>query len=447
MFTVSERTADAGTPRRSFTGGLDWDLRFRQNTYKLDGQASFSHLRLPGGEQSPVTGYAGGVGFDRVRGIWTYNFGLELFDNRFNPNDLGRLRRGNFLRMSAGLGHQINGNRPFGPFRRAGLRLFSWQKWVYDTRDNQGAGFFLSTNWQTRGFQSIEFRIFGDYLFGGVDPFETRGLGPWERPRQINFNTEFKTDSRRSWQLQPTARVTLYEQAGLDYSTGLETRWNAGSRLRLSAEMNLGKGVNRTAWAANESLVRHPEKGWGIGNERSTPASLDNDAYTFFTGHEALDPVLSGLVPYEGFEDRYYVPVFGRRDTRSVDFSLRSTITFSPNLTLQVYGQLFVAKGRFDDFSVLTNPETLVPIEDYPKRYDFSISSFQSNVVLRWEYRSGSTLFLVWSQARRSSATIDPFDLTGRSPFDESALSQFGETFDLFPTNVFLVKLNYKILR
>ncbi|WP_456425370.1 DUF5916 domain-containing protein [Rhodocaloribacter sp.] len=447
MLTTHERTAAAGSRRRSFAGGLDWDLRMHRNTYKFDGQVSFSHIRIPGSDLDPVTGYAASAGFDRVRGVWTYNFGLELFDDRFNPNDLGRLRRGNFVRMSAGMGHQINGNRPFGPFRRASLRLFSWQKWVYDTRDNQGAGFFLSTSWQMRGFQSIEFRIFGDYLFGGVDPFETRGLGPWKRPRQINFNTVFRTDSRRSWQLTPSGRVTLYDHAGIDYSTGLKSRWNAGSRLRLSAEVNLSKGVNRTAWAANESFARHPDKGWGIGAERGSPASLDNNEYEFFTGLDALDPVFSGLTPYEGFKDRFYFPVFGRRDTRTVDFSLRSTITFTPNLSLQVYGQLFVAKGRYDDFSLLTTPETLVPIDNYPKRYDFSISSLQSNVVLRWEYRSGSTLFFVWSQSRRSNATINPFDLTGRSPFDADVFSQFSETFDLFPTNVFLVKLNYKFLR
>ena len=40
---------------------------------------------------------------------------------------------------------------------------------------------------------------------------------------------------------------------------------------------------------------------------------------------------------------------------------------------------------------------------------DFNTLSFRSNVVLRWEWRPGSTLYVVWQQSlarhRRSSAT------------------------------------------
>ena len=31
---------------------------------------------------------------------------------------------------------------------------------------------------------------------------------------------------------------------------------------------------------------------------------------------------------------------------------------------------------------------------------DFNVKQFRSNLVLRWEYRPGSTLFAVWSQGR-----------------------------------------------
>ena len=31
---------------------------------------------------------------------------------------------------------------------------------------------------------------------------------------------------------------------------------------------------------------------------------------------------------------------------------------------------------------------------------DFNVESFRSNLVLRWEWRAGSTLYLVWQQDR-----------------------------------------------
>jgi hypothetical protein len=37
---------------------------------------------------------------------------------------------------------------------------------------------------------------------------------------------------------------------------------------------------------------------------------------------------------------------------------------------------------------------------------DFNTTSFQSNVVLRWEWRPGSTLYLVWQQSRDERETI-----------------------------------------
>ncbi len=446
MFTAFERRDPDLDPRRSIAGGVDWDLRMGRNTFKWDGQVSATSRALPGTGEAPEQGFAFSTGFDRLRGIWTYSVGFDLFDDHFNPNDLGRLRQGDFMRISTGFGHQINDNRPFGPFRRASLRFFSWQKWTYSDRLKQGAGFFLSSNWETRGFQEIEVRFFSDYLLGAYDPFETRGLGPWKRPPQINARTSFQTDSRRSWNFEPSTSLTLYDHAGTDFSVGLKSEWNAGDRLGFTANVNLNEGRDRTAWVANETFALLDNHTWAIGTSSVSPASLADDAFRPLENRDGLDALFAPLSPYEGFSDRYFVPIFGRRDTRSLDISLRSSVTFTPNLSLQLYGQLFVASGRYDQFSLLQDRDTLTPFDGFPKRYDFSRRSFQSNVVLRWEYRPGSTIFIVWSQARSTRETIDPFDLTGRSPYDTATLTRLGDTFDLFPTNVFLIKLNYKFL-
>ena len=38
--------------------------------------------------------------------------------------------------------------------------------------------------------------------------------------------------------------------------------------------------------------------------------------------------------------------------------------------------------------------------------FRFNVQSFRSNVVLRWEWRAGSTLYLVWQQDRSARETF-----------------------------------------
>ena len=64
---------------------------------------------------------------------------------------------------------------------------------------------------------------------------------------------------------------------------------------------------------------------------------------------------------------------------------------------------------------------------------DFSLLSFNANVVVRWEYRPGSTIFLVWSQVRDDFNEVPQFTF-GRG---------MNELFDLGSKNVFMIKMNY----
>ncbi|MFQ5569063.1 MAG: DUF5916 domain-containing protein [Rhodothermales bacterium] len=430
--------------RRSFTGGLDWDLRSASNTYKFDGQISTTHRTQPGNASDPESGFSLTAGFDKTRGIWTFSSGITIISDDFNPNDLGRLRRNNYTNIFAGFAHQINGGDPFGPFRRASLRFFTGDGLSYREGLDLGLGFFFFSTWQFHGFQEIELNVNSDYLLGGYDVSETRGLGPRSKPRQISFRTSYETDSRRIWQLQPSARLELFGDGGRAYNLGMGAEWNVNARVNLSTRVGYGWDDGVTAWVSNEAFTLL-EDGWGIG-EASRRSPGPDDTFRAFDDQGRLDDIFSTVEPYDDL-GRFFVPVFGERDTRSFDLTLRGDVTFSPTLSLQLYGQLFVARGRYDRFSVLRDRDTLSPLDSYPKQHDFAFSSFQTNTVLRWEYRPGSTLFIVWSQSRRGNQALDPFDETSHSPFDQRSTDQLLDTFDIFPTNVFLVKLSYKFLR
>ncbi|HMB91753.1 MAG TPA: DUF5916 domain-containing protein [Rhodothermales bacterium] len=431
----------ADEQRRAFAGGTDWDLRFKNNTYQLEGQASVSHRRLLD-EGNQETGFSTNASFGKIQGVWGFSTGFIVISDDFNTNDLGSLRRDNYMNVNGSVSHEINGGQPFGPFQRAAVEVSGGNGFAYADHTDVGLGIFVFSNFETRRFQSIDLNIRSDYLIGGYDLFETRGLGPRAKPREVTFGGSFETDSRRAWQLEPGAEIEFKDDGGRSYEAELELDWNMSQHVSLSFEISHDWEQNQTAWASNASFAPL-EDGWGVGEDRSVPS--DETVFHAFDDGGLLGDILAVRGPFDE-AGRFYLPVFGQRDTRSMDLTLRSGITLSPTLSIQLYGQLFAARGRYDDFSLLQDRDTFAPLPTYPKRHDFAFNSFQTNTVLRWEYRPGSTLFLVWSQVRNGDDVLDVFDRS-RSPFDQSSAALLTDTFDLFPTNVFLLKLNYKFLR
>ena len=138
---------------------------------------------------------------------------------------------------------------------------------------------------------------------------------------------------------------------------------------------------------------------------------------------------------------------FAHLEQSTLSFTWRLGYTFTPNTTLQVYASPFVSKGTYSDVREIGSPRA----EDYDERYQpyddpevaddpggFNVQEFRSNVVFRWEYRPGSTLFLVWSQGRQVEQ-----DLEG----DNSFRGDFSDLFQLRPENTFLVKMSYWLAR
>ena len=176
----------------------------------------------------------------------------------------------------------------------------------------------------------------------------------------------------------------------------------------------------------------------GVQNPWNSPALPHSD-----DGGRIESGILDEISTHESTSMTTYVPIYGRRDNRSLDLTVRSNITFTKDLSLQLFSQLFVARGAYKDFSILQNPETYAAFSNYPKQHDFSINSFITNVVLRWEFQPGSSLFLVWSQSRYTNEDVDPFNPHNLQFYDNSTRNQIQDTFGLFPDNVFLIKLNY----
>jgi hypothetical protein len=165
--------------------------------------------------------------------------------------------------------------------------------------------------------------------------------------------------------------------------------------------------------------------------------------------------------------DRY---IFASIDRKTISASLRINLNLSPDLTFQYWGQPFVSTGRYYDHKYILDPmasrysnrfhtytasqltagndylidENADGINDYIfGKTDFNYKAFLSNLVVRWEYSPGSSVYLVWSQTRsgyNSTGIMDYFndmgDLFNRKLFKED------DNYDL--KNVFLVKFSYR---
>src|SRR2546423_382366 len=147
--------------------------------------------------------------------------------------------------------------------------------------------------------------------------------------------------------------------------------------------------------------------------------------------------------------------VLGALDRTTTSLTTRLDLAFSPTLTLQLYGQPFLSAGAYSQFKEVVAPRArnfadrfraiapelrdnvynsdlngdgIVDIQfDNPA---FNVREFRSNTVLRWEYRPGSTFFVVWSQGRQSDS-----DKTFQLSRDAT------ELFRATPENVLLFKM------
>jgi hypothetical protein len=139
---------------------------------------------------------------------------------------------------------------------------------------------------------------------------------------------------------------------------------------------------------------------------------------------------------------------FARLDQVTTSATLRLNYTFKPTMSLQAYMQPFVSKGTYTRVRQLSSTPRA---ENYDARFTpfddpavttnpggFNFKEFQSNLVYRWEYRPGSTLFVVWNEGRQGYANQEGFTNFG---------SDIRNLMSLHPANTILVKMSYWLNR
>lgn len=441
ILTYYYSPAESGTGWQSTTGGIDWDLRFNNNKYGFEGIVAFSDRNPLLPDKKGEEGFMSGLVLRKRQGIIDGHLTLLLFTDKYNPNDIGWISfEQNWYQLWSNLNYKINKGKPFGSFQRGEISLYYTRRYSYLEWYNMGGNVNLNSSLITKNFRTIKFGARFNDLLGGYDLWETRGLGIWGKPKAVEMSGEFSTDERRNWKLTPKLTVKKYDNKGSEYGIDFQSILNTGTRLSLQFNMKGNWEVNKTAWVSNESFMIE-NKVWKIGNISASPDNLEYNNFVAFDDEGMLGNIMADVNQYK--PDQYYVSVFGTRDTRSFDMTARGALTFTRKFSLQLYTQLFVAKGIYDNFSILSNPDYMADFPAYPKRRDFNYKNLQSNFVARWEYRPGSTIYFVWSHSRNRRDDMNPLAPWGASIYEQSLGEQLSDLFRIFPKNSFMIKIDY----
>ena len=335
------------------------------------------------------------------------------------------------------------------------------------------------------GFQSASDRLVMDTNFQYSQPNPGRILRQWSvrgSPDAVwNYAGDRVLDrSERQLQLAVPELLGRRDQIRLRPSARRRSAdaWGPLARTpsRLEGNLNFNSDGRRTT-------VGRLSYQWAVdrANSWSSDVSFDltanpNERLTIQFGpalsqrHESAQYVSSVEDPLaaQTFGRRY---IFGGLDQTTVSFEARVNVTFTPTLSLQLYIEPFISTGDYRELKEFKRPGTFNFLEygtdvgtisqDSGGNYsidpdgngpaaqfalsdsDFSYRSLVGNAVLRWEWRPGSTLFLVWQQSRISSLTGD--GVSGTDPWI-GGFDLGRDVSDMFTTpadNIFVIKVNY----
>jgi hypothetical protein len=410
MMTAANRHVTSSTsfvPSQAYTGGIDWDWRVKQK-YAVRGywagstihgtpeaiddlqQSTVHSFQRPDADYldhdpsaTSLNGYTTSLSLQKIAGS-NVRFSSFYGDKSpgFDINDVGFMRRADLRSMSNWM--QWRNERPNRWRRSWRWNLNQWASWNHggdrlDLGGNVNAHWVFINNWSTGLGVTRNARWFNDRATRG-------GPGAYANPN-LTFWQYVNTDDRRS------LMFSNFLIKGGDRLGSSVTQLNPSATWRPSSFLSVSLGGR---WERNRDDAQ-----W-----------LEN------TG------------------DGHYV--FGHLEQTTVALTFRTNYTITPQLSIQVYAEPFVSAGDYGPFKELVAGRA----PGYGDRYapfaygsnpDFNYRSFRTTNVLRWEYKPGSALFVVWQQGREDTLDHGQFQF-GRD---------FAGIFDAPVRNVFLVKLSY----
>ena len=368
----------------AYVGAGDVHVKWRDNDYRLYTRLAASRA---GQEDERDTGWEGALYFQKSGGAFGGQAYMDAQSPGFEANDLGYMRRNDRVQAGVHVYHQKLD--PWWLARRSGFNLNFWNHWNF-------AGERLARGVNFNSWNNLHnywgFWMGVSHNLDAVDDLATRGGPLMLSPASTWIGMNVWADDRKpvSGRLWSNLR---WGRGGDNLGSWVGFNLELRPLSRLSLEIGPGYGYNRdfAQWVEN----------------------ADDDG--------------------DGEDDRF---IFGELESRVFEIGLRGDWAFTPALSLQLYMQPFVSVGDYGAIKELARPRSYefrpyAGLEDNP---DFHRRALRSNLVLRWEYRPGSTLFAVWQQSR-------DHDFDGADPEFRPA-DDLTRAFADDGDSIFLIKLN-----
>lgn len=365
--------------------------------------------------RTSLSGYAAQLAVTKVSGgHWGGNLAYQEKSPGYETNDLGFAQTVGRRGISTDTHYEQT--RPGRLFRYWIVGVLSGNDWNYDG-DHTTSYVGNIINVTLHNFWSVNYNMF--HYFESADDQLTRG-GPLSRqPRNTNWNLSIFSDGRGA--LTYGWRSSLFHDAA--------GSWN----------VNVGP-----------SIEVQPSSGVHLAFEPSFTRAHTASQFV----QPVTDPTATATFGVR--------TVFAQLEQRELALDTRVDWIFSPTLSLQLYVQPLISAGDYSRFKEFSTPgryefaeygtdQGTISRDDASGSYavdpdgagsaptfqiqdpNFNFRSLRANLVLRWEYRPGSTIFLVWQQARQGVAPVGDFRF-GRD---------FGGIFDAPSTNVLAVKATW----
>jgi hypothetical protein len=420
-------------PSDAYTGGLDLKHHWKDKEYYIDGRLIGSYLsgsteamtalqkssaryyQRPGADyldfdtsRTTLSGYGGKLKIGKgSKGFWRYSTDISWLSPGLELNDLGYMNSADAVRNENELSYFVN--KPVSIFRTYKITLEEFNAWNFNGT-YLGSGGHLAFTSEFKNQMSFQANMIyhskaldTKILRGGDDmmmPYSLLSFGGLHTDYSkkiavgVDYSYEYTgNNSARSYQIQPVITIRPF------------------STFKLEMTANY------------------------IGNK-------DNLQY---------------IATKDFSSDKRYI--LGSIDQTTLGITLRMDLNITPEFSIQYYGSPFISRGKYSRFKHVTDPvadgyndrfalyqntnltdgeyqldENSDLVTDYAiENPDFNFHQFRSNLVAKWEYRLGSFIYLVWSGERTGN--------TGSS--QASVKESYKQLRNIFPNNIFLIKLNY----
>ncbi len=440
MLTATNRKINEGhlsfMNDAAYTGGFDFQKLWKDKTYSLSFKGIFSHIQgsknaislvqtssrryfqRPDAdhlhfdpEKTTLSGHGGILSFQkRGKGHWSYSANLSWSSPGLELNDIGYIRVADKFLFFSEVSYRHWD--PFGIFNEIKISGYRWDVWNFG-REKLNSGLSLGLDFKFKNFWTLV--TFWEWIDKELNVDSLRGGPAVLIPPQWFHATRVTTDIRKNlvFSIYHHDHFSKENNMLMNYSTiGID--WKPNKSFQFSFQPGYFRDENNLQFV------------WKVNYMNEL---------RYVLGKVKLD--------------RFYL-------TARIYYSL------SPKLTIQFYAQPFLSSGNYSRFKYATktradfyrdrfheysseeisfdtqsNTYKIDENKDGKTDYtfndpNFDFFQFRANLVIRWEFSHGSTLFLVWTQDRTGLDSSGEFHLG----------NHFNSLFTIKPDNVFMIKIS-----